>query len=111
MDNIFAKQPSYLRRGRSWLPKPPRPPRPSSYFGLPVMNPSRPPLSPNKPYRWPFNYLKYMKNSNLNAHVKVVKDAIKTNGERKDVNFVNLFSCTLRNIVFDLWNNYMGDYP
>jgi hypothetical protein len=52
-----------------------------------------------------------MKNSNLNAHVRVVKDAIEANGERKDVKNVDLFSCTFRNIVFDLWNNYMGDYP
>ncbi len=30
---------------------PPRPLGPPRYFGLPMANPSRPPLPPNKPYR------------------------------------------------------------
>ncbi len=35
----------------------------------------------------------------------------KTNGEIENVEIVNLFSFSFRNIVFDWCNNYMGDYP
>ncbi len=42
---IFVSQPSNLGGGSS---NPPRLPR---YVGLPMVNPSRPPLPPNKPYR------------------------------------------------------------
>jgi hypothetical protein len=74
------------------------------------MNPGRPPLPPNKPYRWPFNYPEYVKNSNPDVHVRVLKAAIKANGETKDVKFVNMFSFTLKNTMFNWCNNYMGDY-
>jgi hypothetical protein len=40
---------------------------------LPMMNPRRPPLPPNKPYHWPLNYLEYVKDIDLDAHVKVFK--------------------------------------
>jgi hypothetical protein len=33
----------------------------------------------------------------------------KTNGEIENVEIVNLFSFSFRNIVFDWCNNYMGD--
>ncbi len=36
------------------------------------------------PYHRPFNYLKYVKGSNLDAHVKKIKATIRTNGEIKD---------------------------
>ncbi len=52
-----------------------------------------------------------MKDSNPNAHAIVLKVTIKTNGETKDAEIVNLFSFTLRDIVSDWCNNYMGDYP
>jgi len=63
------------------------------------MNPGRPPLPPNRPYHRPFNYHEYVKDSNSNAYVRVFKVAIKANGETKDVQIVNLFSFTLRDIV------------
>jgi hypothetical protein len=66
-----------------------------------MTNPSRPPLSPNRHYCRPFNYPKYVKNSNPNVHVKVFKVAIKANGETKDAEIVNLLSFTFRHIVFD----------
>jgi hypothetical protein len=46
-----------------------------------MMNPGIPPLPPNKPYRCPLNYPKYVKNSDPYAHVKVLKATIKANGE------------------------------
>jgi hypothetical protein len=51
-----------------------------------------------------------VKDSNPNVHVIVLKVAIRANGERDDAKIVNLFSFTLRDIVFDWCNNYMGDY-
>jgi hypothetical protein len=75
-----------------------------------MVNPNRPPLPPNKPYHWPFNYPKYVKDSNPNAHVKVFKVAIRANGETKYAKNVNMFSFTFSDIVFDWCNNYMGDY-
>ncbi len=60
-----------------------------------MMNLSGPP-SPNKPYHRPFNYPRYVKDSDPDVHVKVLKVAIRTNGKIKDVKIVNLFSFTLR---------------
>jgi hypothetical protein len=76
-----------------------------------MMNPSKRPLPPNKPYRQPLNYLKYVEDFDLNVHVKVFKVAIRANGEREDAKIVNMFSFTFINIVSNWCNNYMGDYP
>ncbi len=46
VDRIFVGQPSYLRGGGSGPPRPSRPPRPVGYFGLPMVNQSK----PNMPY-------------------------------------------------------------
>jgi hypothetical protein len=40
----------------------------------------------------------------------VFKIVIRANSETNDVEIVNMFSFTLRNIMFELCNNYMGDY-
>ncbi len=101
VNRIFGSQPLDLGGGRSSPLGPPRPLGPSRYFGLPIMNPSRPPLPPNKPYRRPLNYHEYVIDANLKAHVKVLKVAIKANGEINDAKIVNLFSFTFRDIVFD----------
>jgi hypothetical protein len=45
--------------------------------------------------------MRYVKDFDLDVHVRVLKVAIKVNGETKYENFVNLFSFTLRDIVFD----------
>ncbi len=62
---------------------------------------SRPPLPPNKPYGQPFNYLKYVKDFDLNAHVKIFKATIRANSEINDAKIVNMFNFTLRIIVFN----------
>ncbi len=72
-----------------------RPPRPPRYFGLLMVNPNRPPIPPNKPYRWPLNYFEYVKDFDPNVHVKVFKVAIRTNTEIDDAKFVNLLNFTL----------------
>ncbi len=107
VDTIFVGQP--LDLGRRSL-EPPRPPRPSRYFGLPMMNPSRPSLPPNRPYCQPLNYPKYVKDSDPDVHVRVFKATIRANGETKDVKIVNLFNFTFRKIMFNCCNNYMGNY-
>jgi hypothetical protein len=40
-----------------------------------------------------------VKNSDLDAHVRVLKAIIRTNGETKDVKIVDLFHFTLRDTV------------
>jgi hypothetical protein len=42
-----------------------------------------------------------VKDSDLDAHVRVFKIAIKANGETYDAEIVNLFSFTLKDIMFD----------
>ncbi len=76
-----------------------------------MVNPGMPPLPPNRPYYRPFNYLEYIKDSYLDAHVKVFKVAIKANNEIDDAKIINLFNFTFTNIVSNWSNNYMGDYP
>jgi hypothetical protein len=63
------------------------------------------------PYRQLFNYPQYVKDLNLDAHVRVFKDTIITNKEIYDVEIVNMFRLTFRDIVSNWCNNYMGGYP
>jgi hypothetical protein len=105
---IFIGQSSDLGGGNL---DPLGPPGPLRYFGLPMMNPCRLPLPPNRSYCRPLNYLEYVKNSDQDAHVRIFKATIKANGETKYADIVNLFSFTLRDTVFDWCNNYMGGYP
>jgi len=76
-----------------------------------MVNPSRPPKPPNRPYHRPFTYPEYVIDSNPDAHVKVFKAAIRANNEADDAKIVSLFSFTFKNIVLDWCNNCMGDYP
>jgi hypothetical protein len=82
VNKVFAGQ-SLDPRGGGLDPL--NPPRPVRYFGLPMVNPSMPPLPPNKPYHRALKYPKYVKDSHLNAHVRIFKTTIKTNGEIEDV--------------------------
>jgi len=84
--------------------------RPLGPFRLPMVNLSRPPLPSNIPYYWPLNYPKYVKDFNLDTHVKVFKVANRANNETYNVKIVNMFNFTLKDIVSDWCNNYMGDY-
>jgi len=42
-----------------------------------MVHPSMPPLPPNRPCHWPLNYPKYVKDSDVDVHVRVFKVAIK----------------------------------
>jgi hypothetical protein len=46
-----------------------------------MVNPSKPPLPPNKPYRWSLNYPEYVKDFDPNVHVRVFKVTIRANNE------------------------------
>jgi len=60
------------------------------------MNSNIQPLPPNRPYCWPLKYPEYVKDFDPNAHVKVFKATIRTNGGIDNVEIINLFSFTLR---------------
>jgi hypothetical protein len=75
-----------------------------------MVNLGRPSLPPNKPYCWPFNYPEYVKDFGPDVHVKVFKAAIRANNEKDDAKIINVFNFTLRDIVSNWCNNYMGDY-
>jgi hypothetical protein len=51
-------------------------------------------LTTKLPYR-KLQYPIYVKDTNLNAHIKVFKKAIKTNGESMEVEIINLFGVIL----------------
>jgi len=56
----------------------------------------RPPLPLSRPYCHPFNYLEYVKDSDLDVNVKVFKVTIRANSETDDVEIVNLFSFIIK---------------
>jgi hypothetical protein len=72
---------------------------------------SKPPLPPSRPYHQPFNFLQYFKDFDPDAHVRVFKAVIKANSETDDAKIINLFSFTLKDIMYDWCNNYLGNYP
>jgi hypothetical protein len=51
------------------------------------------------------------KDTNPYAHIRVLKKAIKTNGETMEVNIINLFGFTLRDNIFEGGENYVQDHP
>ncbi len=106
---VFVNQPLNPRGGGSNPLGPPRPLGLPGYFVLPMVNLGRPPLPPNRPH-WPLNYPEYVKDSDLDAHVRVFKATIRVNNEIYDAKIVNLFNFTLRGIMFDWCNNYMGEF-
>jgi hypothetical protein len=72
---------------------------------------SKPSLPPSKPYYRPLKNPEYLKDSNLDAHLKVVEVAIRANSEIDDVEIVNMFNFTLGDSVSNWCNNCLGDYP
>jgi hypothetical protein len=46
-----------------------------------------------------FQYFTYVKDINLDAHIRVFKKVIKANGETMEANIINLFGFTLRNNI------------
>jgi hypothetical protein len=48
-----------------------------------------PPLPPSRPYHRPLNYPKYVKDFDLNVHVRIFKAAIRANNETHGGKIVN----------------------
>jgi hypothetical protein len=95
VNKFFVNQPLDQRGGGL------DPPRPPKYFGLLLVHLGKPPLPPNKLHHRPFNYLEYVKDSDPNVHVRVFKVAFRTNSETNDAKIIDMFSFTLKDIMFD----------
>jgi hypothetical protein len=56
-------------------------------------------------------YPTYVKDTNLDAHIKMFKKAIKTNGETMEANIINLFRFIFKNNIFEWGENYVQSHP
>jgi hypothetical protein len=52
-----------------------------------------------------------VKDNDPNAHIKVFKKVIKTNGETVEVDIINLFGFTLQNNILKWGENFVQDHP
>jgi hypothetical protein len=50
---------------------------------------NKPPFPPSRPHHRPLNYPKYVKDSDLNVHVRIFKVAIRANNETYGGKIVN----------------------
>jgi hypothetical protein len=62
------------------------------------------------PYR-KLQYPTYVKDIELDAHIRVFKKAIKTNGEIVEVDIINLFGFTFRDNISKWGENYGQNHP
>ncbi len=105
VNRVFINRPLDQGKGDS------NPLGPPGYFGLLMVHPGMPPLPPSRPYHRPLDYPKYVKDFDLDVHVRIFKATIRTNSETDDVKIVNMFNFTFKDIVSNWCNNYLGDYP
>jgi hypothetical protein len=52
-----------------------------------------------------------VKDTDPDAHIKVFKKTIQTNGETMEVDIINLFSFTLQDIISEWGENFVQDCP
>jgi hypothetical protein len=62
------------------------------------------------PYK-KLQYQTYVKDTNLDVHIRVFKKAIKANGETMETNIINLFSFILRDNISKWGKNHVQDHP
>jgi len=62
------------------------------------------------PYK-KLQYPTYVKDTDLDVHIKVFKKAIKANGETMEANIINLFGFTLKDSFSKRGENYVQDHP
>ncbi len=62
------------------------------------------------PYR-KLQYPTYVKDIDLDAHVRVFKKAIKANGKTVEANIMNMFGFTFKDSIFEWGENYAQDNP
>jgi hypothetical protein len=63
-------------------------------------------LTTKLPYR-KLQYPTYVKDINLDVHIRVFKKAIKTNGEIVKSTIINLFGFTSKDNIFEWGKNYV----
>jgi hypothetical protein len=56
-------------------------------------------------------YPTYIKDIDLDVHIRVFKKAIKANGETTEVDIINLFGFTFRDNICKCGENYVQDHP
>jgi hypothetical protein len=56
-------------------------------------------------------YPTYVKYIDPEVHIKVLKKAIKANGEIMEADIINLFGFTLRDNIFEWGESYVQDHP
>jgi hypothetical protein len=66
-------------------------------------------LTNKLPYQ-KFQYLTYVKDTNLDAHIKVFKKVIKAYKKTIKVDIINLFSFTLKNNILKWGENFVQDH-
>ncbi len=71
-------------------------------------------VQPEQTHKLPyekFPYPTYVKDNDLDAHIKVFKKTIRTNGETMEVDIINLFNFTLQDIILEWGENFVQDCP
>jgi hypothetical protein len=56
-------------------------------------------------------YLTYIKDIDPDAHIKLLKNALKTNGEIMEADIINLFGFTLMDSIIEWGENYVQYHP
>jgi hypothetical protein len=56
-------------------------------------------------------YPTYVKDTNLDAHIKMFKKVIKGNGETVEVDIINMFGFTLIDSIFEWGENFVQNHP
>jgi hypothetical protein len=69
----------------------------SPWYQPPIVQPILKPTT-KLPYK-KLQYPTYVKDTNLDVHIKVLKKAIKANGEIVETDIINLFGFTFRDII------------
>jgi hypothetical protein len=62
------------------------------------------------PYK-KLQYPTYVKDTNLDAHIRAFKKAIKYNGEIMEVNIINMCGFTFRDNIFKWGKKYVQVHP
>jgi sugar phosphate permease len=81
------------------------PPWYQPFIGQPITKPTT-----KLPYM-KLQYPTYVKDTNSNAHIRIFKKAIKTNGEIMEVDIINLFGFIFRDNIFEWGKNYVQNHP
>jgi sugar phosphate permease len=56
-------------------------------------------------------YPTYVKDTDLDAHIRMFKKAIKVNGKIIKIDIINLFGFTLRDSIFEWGKKYIQNHP